>query len=122
MSGTDRDNPEARSTPAQTVQRLREASRERIEEHRRREVAQPARHGLREDPMMSIRSRPRRKRCKYCRYRFDYRMHTNRCPECGRYRDDYPHPNHGLHALLFATALVGTVSVVLVAVLVVRGM
>lgn len=63
--------------------------------------------------MMSLKVRPRRKRCKYCRYRFNYRMHTNRCPECGRYRDDYPHPNHGLQAMLFASALIGGFCVVI---------
>lgn len=69
---------------------------------------------------MNLRARPRRKRCKHCRYRFDYRMYTNRCPECGRYRDDYPQPNHGLQAMLFAGAVVGVVVVVLGVAAVVR--
>ena len=105
MQSTDRDNPEtaaeAKLTATEVAARLHEARRDRSI------TTAPAPARRRDDPMMSLSSRPRRKRCRYCRYRFNYRMHTNRCPECGKYRDDYPQPNHGLHAMLVAGALVG---------------
>jgi predicted Zn-ribbon and HTH transcriptional regulator len=108
MSELDRDNPGASSEPQRTVHRLHDARRERAKHPQQ----QPqARARLREDPMMSLKVRPRRKRCKRCRYRFDYRMYTNRCPECGRYRDDYPRPNHGLQAMVFGGVVVGALCV-----------
>jgi len=122
MTRSERDNPDQSSRPAETVRRLHDANRERIEESKALGTAGQKTGPLAEDPMMNLPDRPRRKRCKYCRYRFGYRMHTNRCPECGRYRDDYPHPNHGLQAMVFAMAVVGVACVVVAGVLVVRGM
>jgi len=110
--------------PVQTVRRLHDASRERAEEARRRVEGANIRPrtGLAQDPMMDMPGRRRRKRCRYCRYRFDYRMHTNRCPECGRYRDDYPQANHGLHAMVFAAVVAVAVIAVVAGVLFARGM
>lgn len=126
MSDSDRDIPEAAAqTPkdtAQTVRRLHQAGRDRIEERRQRVEATRPTGPLREDPMMSLRARPRRKRCKHCRYRFDYRMHTNRCPECGRYRDDFPQPNHGLAAMMFTSVVIIGACIVVAVVSVVRAM
>lgn len=119
---TGRDTgPSKPKDPAQTVRRLRDAGRERTEEHRRRTEAIRPTGPLREDPMMSLPERPRRKRCRHCRYRFDYRMRTNLCPECGRYRDDYPHPNHGLAAMAFGGLVVLSASIVVAVVLVLQG-
>lgn len=118
MHATTRDNPEtaeqSKQTAAEVASRLHEARRDRSI----RPPDPPKRSG--EDPMMNLKVRPRRKRCRHCRYRFNYRMHTNLCPECGRYRDDYPHPNHGLQAMLFAGALIGAFCVVVVLVLVLQ--
>lgn len=118
MDEPQADDPDTRSRPAQTVRRLREARLTRERVNQQSDEVRPT--ALGEDPLMNLSARPRRKRCKYCRYRFDYRMYTNRCPECGRYRDDYPQPNHGLQAMLFAGAVVGVVVVVLGVAAVVR--
>lgn len=122
MTQPEQDKIDSPNGPAQTVRRLHEAKRQRDEHAQERQTASRPTGPLGEDPMMNLPDRPRRKRCKHCRYRFDYRMYTNRCPECGRYRDDYPHPNHGLQAMLFALGVVGVACVVMVGVLVVRGM
>ena len=120
MHASTRDNPEtteqSKQTAAEVASRLHEARRERSVR-----CPEPPKQS-REDPMMSLKVRPRRKRCRHCRYRFNYRMHTNRCPECGRYRDDYPQPNHGLQAMLFASALVGAFCLLLLAVFVFKGL
>ncbi|MFU8830136.1 MAG: hypothetical protein ACNA8P_11985 [Phycisphaerales bacterium] len=127
MNEADHGSPaqeSAASTPrtAQTARRLHEANTQRIEQARKWSDVNQSRSRLTPDPMMDLSERPRRKRCQFCRYRFDYRMHTNRCPECGRYRDDYPHPNHGLAAMVFAGVVVGAVCVLVTVMLVVRGL
>lgn len=118
MHERDRDNPEAsepaKSTAAAVASRLHDARRER----RSPEPSASKRPG--DDPMMSLKVRPRRKRCRHCRYRFNYRMHTNLCPECGRYRDDYPQPNHGLQAMLFAGVMVGGLCLVIALIVVLQ--
>ncbi len=118
MSEYESDQEDAASRSVQTVRRLRD---ENVSRQRERQAASATRARPRGvDPMMTLKSLPRRKRCKYCRYRFDYRMYTNRCPECGRYRDDYPQPNHGLQALLFAGGVIGLLAVIVVLIALVK--
>jgi predicted Zn-ribbon and HTH transcriptional regulator len=98
------------SDMTQTLERLRTVRRVKGIEARRDVIEAPPRVRRRAEDITINGLVHRRKKCRHCKYQFQYLMRGTVCPECGNLRDDYPMPSLSIAAFGIAIGVGGALS------------